>query len=277
MSVRIRTLFLSDLHLGSRHCRADQLLALLNRFEPEAIYLVGDAIDGRELTHRWRWPAVYNQILARFSELNDRGTELFYTPGNHDEFMRQLLIHVPAKFLTSSIKIAPEFVHITADGKRLLVIHGDQFDNHECHCGLVSKLTAFIYDKLLHADRWLRWTGYSSSRYDNTLSSWLKKRLGKLQLFFHEYKEKLSAHAITRQMDGILCGHIHQPMLDATGKALYLNTGDWLEHCSAIIEEDNGHLKLIFSDDLSNSPDDDQFQPARNATMSPTKPDFEAV
>ncbi len=251
MPERIRTLFLSDLHLGSPHCRAHELLDVLRYYEPEAIYLVGDAIDGRELKSRWRWPEIYNQILARLSELRDQGTELFYTPGNHDEFVRSLLKTVPAKFVLGAVKVAPEFIHITASGQRLLVIHGDQFDAHECHAGIISSLTAMIYDKLLYLDYWLRRAGMRMSHYEQSVCYRIKMRMGRLQRFFTQYRDRCLMHARARKMDGIICGHIHQPLHMTVGQTQYLNTGDWLEHCSAIIEDEQGTLKLCFHHDLN--------------------------
>ena len=150
----VRALFVSDVHLGSPHACAEEFLALLNSYDPQRLYLVGDIVDGRRLRKRWHWPEIYNQILARMTEILDRGGQVFYTPGNHDEFIREILPHLPPLFRTDRFCIADEFLYESKLGARMLVTHGDQFDRHEQAAGWVSRLVTIAYDWLLHIDNW---------------------------------------------------------------------------------------------------------------------------
>ncbi|MEN0111736.1 MAG: UDP-2,3-diacylglucosamine diphosphatase, partial [Planctomycetota bacterium] len=144
----VRTLFVSDIHLGCRHAQAEALLAMLQRFEPERVYLVGDFIDGWKLRNRWRWLPVYDEVFRRLMELKRRGTQLCYTPGNHDEFLRGFLANFGV------IDIQDRFVHTAADGRRYVVTHGDQFDRIEKNCQWLSLVASYAYDVMLTAN-WL--------------------------------------------------------------------------------------------------------------------------
>ena len=143
VSRSIRTIFVSDVHLGCMHSRAEEFLEFLNSHHPESLYLVGDLIDGWKLRKKWRWPHIYNEIFDRVEELSRKGTEVFYTPGNHDNFLRDF----GKRF--GFVSLSDEFVHLTADGRRFLIIHGDQFDKFETGAQWLSVLASFAYDMLL--------------------------------------------------------------------------------------------------------------------------------
>jgi len=149
VSRKIRTIFVSDVHLGCMHSRAEEFLEFLeflNAHQPESLYLVGDLIDGWKLCKKWRWPQIYNEIFDRVEELSRKGTEVFYTPGNHDNFLRDF----GKRF--GFVSLSDEFVHLTADGRRFLIIHGDQFDKFETGAQWLSVLASFAYDVLLTAN-----------------------------------------------------------------------------------------------------------------------------
>ncbi len=239
---QIRTIFVSDVHLGCMHSRADEFLEFLKSHEPQSLYLVGDLIDGWKLRKKWRWPQSYNAIFDRVEELSDNGTEIFYTPGNHDKFLRDF--GKSFGFVT----LSDEFVHITADGRRFLIIHGDQFDKFETGAQWLSVLGSFAYDVLLTANTLFNRLLKRNDQTKFALSSAVKSRVKQLMRFISDYEQKLASHARQKLCEGIICGHIHAPnILDIDG-INYCNTGDWVEHCSALIEYSDGEMEIVYFD-----------------------------
>lgn len=239
---QIRTIFVSDVHLGCMHSRANEFLEFLNLHEPESLYLVGDLIDGWKLRKKWRWPQIYNAILDRVEELSAKGTEIFYTPGNHDNFLRDF----GKRF--SFVTLSDEFVHITADGRRFLIIHGDQFDKFETGAQWLSVLASFAYDVLLTSNNLFNRLLKRKGQKKYALSSAVKSRVKQLMRFISHFEQKLAGHAREKRCEGIVCGHIHAPnILDIDG-VNYCNTGDWVEHCSALIEYSDGQMEIVYFD-----------------------------
>ncbi|QDT89230.1 UDP-2,3-diacylglucosamine diphosphatase [Gimesia algae] len=242
VSRTIRTIFVSDVHLGCMHSRADEFLKFLNSHQPESLYLVGDLIDGWKLRKKWRWPEIYNQIFDRVEELSRKGTEVFYTPGNHDNFLRDF----GKRF--GFVSLSDEFVHLTADGRRFLIIHGDQFDKFETGAQWLSVLASFAYDVLLTSNTLFNRLFNRQGQTKFALSSAVKSQVKHLMRFISDYERKLADHARLKRCEGIICGHIHAPnILDIDG-INYCNTGDWVEHCSALIEYSDGELEIVFFD-----------------------------
>lgn len=237
----VRSLFISDIHLGCRHSQASALLELLDRLEPQKLYIVGDFIDGWKLKNRWRWHPEYDAVLQRLMALKNQGAELFYTPGNHDNFLRGFL----ANF--GLIDIQDRFVHEAADGRRYVVTHGDQFDRVEQSCQWLSLVASYAYDLLLTAN-WLgnRLRGKKHNPY--AFCATIKAKVKRLVSHVSEFEEKLIENARESDCDGIICGHIHVPRIDELGKVAYLNTGDWVENCSALVEFEDGSFDLIRGD-----------------------------
>lgn len=239
---QIRTIFVSDVHLGCMHSRAEEFLEFLKSHNPESLYLVGDLIDGWKLRKKWRWPESYNAILSRVEELSAAGTEVFYTPGNHDNFLRDF----GKRF--GFVTLSDEFVHVTADGRRFLIIHGDQFDKFETGAQWLSVLASFAYDVLLTANSLFNRVFKRKGRAKFTLSSAVKSQVKHLMRFISDYEQKLASHARKKLCEGIICGHIHAPnILDIDG-INYCNTGDWVEHCSALIEYSDGEMEIVYHD-----------------------------
>ncbi len=236
----VRALFISDLHLGSRFARASEMLRLLQSCEPEMLYLVGDILDARVLQRRWYWPPIYNAILNRLAELAGSGTQIFYAPGNHDTFLRDVHLR------PGPLVIRDSFMHQCLDGRQLSVLHGDQFDDVESHAKWLSQLGSFAYEMLISLDR-------SSNRLLTKLrfpnvrfSRFLKQSSKKVVQRISGFEEKLVAHVQALGCDGLVCGHIHLPIERMIGdEILYVNLGDWIENTTALIEWQDGRIELL--------------------------------
>jgi len=237
----VRTLFVSDIHLGCRHSQAAALVDLLDRFEPEQLYLVGDFIDGWKLKNRWRWRPEYDAVLQRLMALKRRGARLCYTPGNHDNFLRGFLSNFGV------VDIQDRFVHVAADGRRFVVTHGDQFDRIEQNNQWLSLVASYAYDVLLTAN-WLgnRLRGKKHNPY--AFCAAVKGRVKRLMSHVSDFEAQLIQSARDEGCDGIICGHIHVPRIAQLDGVAYLNTGDWVENCSALVEYEDGGFDLIRSD-----------------------------
>lgn len=240
----VRSIFVSDVHLGCRHARAEEFLAFLNRFEPENLYVVGDFIDGWKLRRRWRWSPIYNSIFKRLMQLSENGTRLFYTPGNHDAFLREF--QLPLSF----VSIADEFVHETANGRRFVVIHGDRFDKVEMEMRWLSMLATIGYEALLTTNAGVNRLMHRSRMQRYAFSAAVKSRVKTVVRYISEFEGQLQEHARTRGCHGVICGHTHCPHIDTLDDVVYCNTGDWVEHCTALIEHYDGRMELHYHEDL---------------------------
>ena len=234
-----RALFVSDVHLGCRYSQAEAFLSFLNSIQVDRLYLVGDFIDGWRLRRRWHWQLVYVQIFQRLVEMATQGTEIFYTPGNHDEFLRDYFHDF------GWIRVADQFVHQTLDGRRLAVLHGDKFDDFERQAKWLSKLGSIGYDGLIRANSLVnlirRGLCLEDCRFSSQVKVWTKQAVQ----FISDFEERLICHAKDTDCDGVICGHIHVPRLDRVRNFVYCNTGDWVEHCTALVEHVDGELELI--------------------------------
>ncbi|HMP03225.1 MAG TPA: UDP-2,3-diacylglucosamine diphosphatase [Gemmatales bacterium] len=238
---RFRSVFISDVHLGCRYAAADSLLHFLKESTPAHLYLVGDIVDGWRLKRRWYWPPVYNLIVKRLFKLMKRGTKIYYTPGNHDEFLRDLIDDL------GGIRIQDEFIHTAADGRRYLIIHGDQFDAAVRHARWLSLIGDVSYDALLVLNQWFNRLRRRVGMGYWSLSGAIKKKVKKATCFISNYEELLGKHALARGCDGVICGHIHTPkIVTLASGAIYCNAGDWVESCTGLVEHENGRLELIY-------------------------------
>jgi UDP-2,3-diacylglucosamine pyrophosphatase LpxH len=241
---KVRSLFISDVHLGCRHSQAGQLLRFLKQYHPEYLYVVGDFIDGWKLKRRWRWQPEYDAILKHLLILRESGTKLFYAPGNHDDFLRPFLEHLGVLRL---VHVQDHFVHVTADRRRFLVTHGDQFDDIERNAPWLSLVSSIAYDGLLTANRlWNRLRRHSGDPY--AFSNAIKRRVKRLVQHVSEFEGRWVTSAREHQCHGIICGHIHAPRIAHIENLAYCNTGDWVENCSALVEYVNGDFELIRHD-----------------------------
>jgi UDP-2,3-diacylglucosamine pyrophosphatase LpxH len=237
---RYRTIFLSDIHLGTRGCRADFLLDFLRRTECERLYLVGDVVDGWRLRKSWHWTEAFDDVLRHVLGMAKRGTEVVYIPGNHDEMFRAWL-----GLEVAGVKLQREAVHSTADGRRLLVIHGDEFDGVIRYAKFLALLGDWAYDWALTLNRWFnaarRRLGYPYW----SLSQWLKQQVKSAVKAIDRFETALATEAKRRGLDGVVCGHIHHAEMREVGGVLYVNDGDWVESCTALVEHADGRLELV--------------------------------
>jgi UDP-2,3-diacylglucosamine pyrophosphatase LpxH len=239
----VRTLIVSDVHLGFRFAQADRFLTYLNSIRPEQLFILGDFLDGWELCARWRWKPVYSQIIDRLFDLAERGTELYYTPGNHDQFLRFPEVE---RLLTKSgicVNVRDEFIFETQTGRRFLVLHGDRFDVIETSHQWLSVLLTYVYEPMLSLNAWFNWmTGRQGSPY--AACAWIKNKAKMAVRFFSHFEERLFRYALSRSCEGVICGHIHAPGVTTAAATTYINTGDWVEHCTALVEYHDGELVL---------------------------------
>ncbi|SMX29280.1 UDP-2,3-diacylglucosamine hydrolase [Pelagimonas phthalicica] len=235
-----RTLFLSDIHLGTRGCSAELLLDFLKEHDADTIYLVGDIFDGWALRRGWHWPQSHNDVVQELLQRAHDGKRIVFVPGNHDEVMRNYL---GTHFGGIEVMRTADFTAL--DGKRYLVTHGDQFDAVVMNAKWIAHLGDRAYEFLI----WLnpkinRIRSLWSGRYWS-LSKWAKQQVKSAVNFIGEYEDVLAEEARRGNYDGVICGHIHHANIKTINNILYVNTGDWVESCTAVIERPNGRLELI--------------------------------
>ena len=235
-----RTIFLSDIHLGTRGCRADLLLDFLKHHTCDELYLVGDIIDGWRFKTGFYWPQTHTNVMRRFLTLSKRGTRVTYVTGNHDEFLRKY-----SDMEIGNISLVDEAVHRTRDGARFLVVHGDAYDVvTRCH-RWVALLGGLGYGVLLalngHLNRWRAKLGYGYW----SLSAWVKYRVKRAVSFVSGFEEVVSHHCRQQGYDGVVCGHIHHAEITDYDGVRYMNCGDWVESCTALVEDHAGEFHLV--------------------------------
>ena len=239
---RYRTVFISDVHLGTRGCRADFLVDFLRRVHCEKMFLVGDIIDGWRLRKSWYWDESHNEILRLILGHARAGTEVTYIPGNHDELFRNWL---SMGLEIAGIRLRKEAVHMTADARRLLVMHGDEFDSVVRYAKFLAVLGDWAYDLALRLNRWFnavrRRLGYPYW----SLSAWMKRQVKEAVKAIDRFEVALATEARRRGFDGVVCGHIHHAEMREVHDVLYINDGDWVESCTALVEHHDGRLELI--------------------------------
>ena len=239
-AIRVRTLFLSDLHLGTKGCQAEALLDFLRRYDAETIYLVGDIVDGWRLKSGWYWPQSHNDVVQKLLRKVRKGSSLIYVPGNHDEFLRDYV-----GINLGGIELAEHAIHETANGKRYLVIHGDQFDLVVRHARWLALLGDGAYTAALFVNTYLNIARRKLGLTYWSLSAWAKLRVKNAVNFISRFEELLAAEARRQEVDGVICGHIHHAAMHENFGVSYVNTGDWVESCTVVVEHWDGMLDLI--------------------------------
>ncbi|QDT53075.1 UDP-2,3-diacylglucosamine hydrolase [Caulifigura coniformis] len=237
---RVRSIFLSDLHLGCRHTKSAALLSFLKHQKPEFLYLVGDIIDGWKVKRGWYWNDEYSFLVRRLIGMMKHGTIVRYCPGNHDEFLRNFFDSF------GSIEIADEFVHRLADGRMALVMHGDQFDTVVRHHRWLSMLGDFGYDALLALNRLFNWARQMLGMGYWSLSAYIKRQVKRATSFISNFEDVITRHAASHGCNAVICGHIHTPRMSERNGIDYWNTGDWVESCTALVEYTDGSVELIY-------------------------------
>jgi UDP-2,3-diacylglucosamine pyrophosphatase LpxH len=237
-----RTVFISDLHLGTRGCRSDFLADFLRRTSCENLFLVGDVIDGWRLRKSWYWDPQHDEVLRLILWHARSGANVTYIPGNHDEMFRAWL---PMGLEIAGIRLRAEATHVTADGKRLLVIHGDEFDSVVRYARFLALLGDWAYAAALVSNRWFNMLRRRLGYPYWSLSAWLKRRVKEAVKAIDRFESALAGEARRRGFDGVVCGHIHHAEMRQVQGVMYLNDGDWVESCTALVEHHDGRLELI--------------------------------
>lgn len=238
--VHYRAVFISDVHLGSSGCRATELAAFLKHVDCDTLYLVGDIIDMWRLRQRWYWPSKHNRVISRILKKARHGGRVVYIPGNHDEHARQ---YAGLKF--GDVEVRREAVHITADGRKLLVTHGDQFDLIVKHHRVISMLGARAYDALVMVNNRVNWVRRRLGLQYWSLSQSVKLKVKGACTFIAQFEHELIAEAKRAGMDGVVCGHIHKAEIRTDAPVAYYNCGDWVEGTTALVEHEDGSMEIV--------------------------------
>ncbi len=236
----VRTLFLSDIHLGTRACQAPALLEFLREHEADTVYLVGDIIDGWALKGGWYWPQSHNDVVQKLLRKARKGTRMIYLPGNHDEFLRA---YYGTHF--GGIEVQESAIHEAADGKRYLVLHGDAFDFVIRNARWLAHLGDAAYDFAIFANRIATTVRRRLGLPYWSLSAWAKLKVKNAVSIISKFEEALTREAARLDVQGVICGHIHHAVSRDIDGLHYLNTGDWVESCTAIVEHHDGRMEIV--------------------------------
>ena len=238
--ISYRAIFISDLHLGTRGCKAEFLLDFLRHTESDQLYLVGDIVDGWRLRKSWYWLQSHNDVVQKVLRKARKGTEVIYVPGNHDEFARDYF-----DFAFGEIQIRRHAFHQTADGKRLLVIHGDECDGVMIYAKWLAILGDHAYSAALMLNNWFNAIRRRFGLPYWSLSKYLKHKVKNAVAFIDNYEGAIARLAREHNADGVVCGHIHHAVIKDIDGILYCNDGDWVESCTALVEHYDGRLEII--------------------------------
>ena len=239
-TLRVRTVFISDIHLGTPGCQAEALLDFLRDVRCDTLYLVGDIIDGWQLRRSWYWPQAHNDVVQKLLRKARKGTRVIFVPGNHDEFARRYVQH---NF--GGVDVVDEAMHLTADGRKLWVTHGDHFDGVIQCARWLAILGDMAYEFVLKVNRW-----FNSARARVGLPYWSLSRYLKLKVkravsYVSDFESAVAREARKRGADGVVCGHIHHAEMREIDGVLYCNDGDWVESLTALVEHTDGRLEII--------------------------------
>ncbi len=249
--VRVRSIFLSDVHLGTPACQAAALLEFLKAYDSEYLFLVGDIVDFWAIRQRGvYWSTEQNTVVQKILKRARHDVKVIFVPGNHDEALRE---HVGTSF--GNIRVEHDYLHVAADGRRYLLIHGDEFDQVTKYHRWVAILGDHAYAFVVRLNRWLSWVrrtlrvpGYWS------LSGYAKLKVKKAVGFIFDFEDSVLRHAKERGVDGVICGHIHSAVIRDGGGIAYINCGDWVDSCTAIVERASGSMELVHWGDACTEP-----------------------
>jgi UDP-2,3-diacylglucosamine pyrophosphatase LpxH len=237
---RYRAIWISDIHLGTRGCKAEFLLDFLNSVETQTLYLVGDIVDGWRMKKSWYWPDSHSAVVQAILKKARKGTRVIYVPGNHDEILRAYTgVHF------CDIEVVEHTVHTTADGRRFLVLHGDQFDGVVKYAKWLALLGDWAYNIMLSVNN-----GFNLARRKLgfgywSLSAYLKFKVKNAVQFIDNFERAVADEARRHQVDGVICGHIHHAEHREIQGVTYVNDGDWVESCTALVEHGNGRMEIL--------------------------------
>lgn len=237
---RHRCIWISDIHLGTRGCKADLLLDFLKHNESDLLYLVGDIVDGWRLSRAWYWHPSHNAVIDDILRKAASGTRVIYVPGNHDEVLRDYV-----GFCLAGVEITYEALHETADGRKLLVMHGDHFDGVVTYARWLAVAGDHAYALALRMNDMVAKVRRQFGMPYWSLSRWLKMQVKNAVEYISRFEDAVAREAERRGVDGVVCGHIHKAEMRQVGKILYCNDGDWVESCTALTEDQAGNLEIL--------------------------------
>ena len=238
--LRFRSLWISDVHLGTPGCRAHALLDFLRRTECETLFLVGDIVDGWQLRRNWFWPQAHNDVVQKLLRKVRKGTRVIFIPGNHDEFARRYLGHH-----FGGIEVVEDWIHRTADGRLLWVTHGDLFDGVVQCAKWLAHLGDRLYEFTLRLNRHLNSLRARMGLPYWSLSGYLKQKVKRAVAYVGEFETAVAREARRRGVDGVVCGHIHRAELREIDGIVYANDGDWVESLTSLVEHADGRLEIV--------------------------------
>jgi UDP-2,3-diacylglucosamine pyrophosphatase LpxH len=239
--IRVRSIFLSDIHLGTRACQAERLLEFLREYESDHLFLIGDIIDFWAMSRGIHWTAAQNTVVQKILKRARHGVRVVFVPGNHDEAIRE---HAGVSF--GDILVVHEHVHVAANGKRYLLLHGDEFDTvTRCHRWL-AVLGDRAYSFVVRLNVTLSWirrslgvAGYWS------LSGYAKRKVKSAVSFIDDFEQSVVRNVRDRDLDGVVCGHIHAAAIREVDGVTYINCGDWVDSCTGIVEHGDGRMEIV--------------------------------
>jgi len=238
--LKFRTIWISDVHLGTRRAQADMLLDFLRLTESETLYLVGDIIDNWSLKQSWYWEQTHNDVIQKLLRKARKGTTVVYIPGNHDEYFRDLAGH-----WFGQVAIVEEAIHMTATGRRYLVLHGDKFDGVIRYARWLAHLGDKAYELAIDINSLMNRVRRRLGLPYWSLSALLKRKVKRAVEFISHFEEAIVREAMRHSADGVICGHVHTPQMRHIGAIHYCNDGDWVESCTALVEHFDGSLEII--------------------------------
>jgi UDP-2,3-diacylglucosamine pyrophosphatase LpxH len=238
--LRVRTVWISDLHLGTPGCQAKALLEFLRTTECRTLYLVGDIIDGWQLRRSWYWPQAHNDVVQKLLRKARKGTRVVFVPGNHDEFARHFVTHS-----FGGVEVLEDCMHLMADGRRLWITHGDLFDGVIQCAKWLAYVGDMAYEFSLKVNRWFNRARARLGLPYWSLSRYLKHRVKRALSYIDQFEVAVAREARRRGAQGVVCGHIHHAEMRNVGGVLYMNDGDWVESCTALVEHADGRFELV--------------------------------
>jgi len=237
---RYRTIWISDIHLGTRGCKTEFLLDFLKHTDSEYLYLVGDIVDGWRMRRSWYWAQSHNDVVQKLLRKARKGTHVYYIPGNHDEWLRDY-----TELQLGGVWLVEEALHTTADGKRMLILHGDAFDGVVRYARWLALLGDWAYENVLRLNHYFNMIRRRLGYPYWSLSAYLKGKVKNAVEYVSNYEHAVATAAKHRGVDGVVCGHIHQEEIREIDGVLYCNDGDWVESCTALVEHADGKLEIL--------------------------------
>jgi UDP-2,3-diacylglucosamine pyrophosphatase LpxH len=264
-----RSIFVSDVHLGTKDSQAEKLNNFLKHNSCDTLYLVGDIIDAwRIQQNKWRWKQSHTNVVRRVLGHAKRGTRVVYIAGNHDEFLRPM---IPYGFSFGLVEIHNQTEHIGADGKHYLVVHGDMFDGITRLAPWISFLGDRAYDVILSLNSRVNWIRHRFGFGYFSLSQYLKTRVKKAVDFIFHFEKNLAEYCKKRGYDGVICGHIHHAEIKEIDGVVYMNDGDWVESCTALVEHWDGRWEIVTWTQEKNNVDVDANSHAHKQSRESTR------